>query len=206
MAAARGEVDRARTTLRAAVEKVRSTWKANPQMIAATDEAAAARKEYEAARRAVVEQLKSDPAYQSATKDQTDVQAKLRDEQAKTNAANPPTTKPEGTDETVKNLPAPSDQQVAVALDKLESKTKLRNLEDIAVAKDPTASKAQARLNEAEKALKVWQAQLDAALKNDPDYRGALDQMTAARSRMAAAAGTPNTDTYNNYGEVINVP
>lgn len=207
LAAARGEVDRARSTLQAAVAKVRTTWKANPQMITANDEAVAARKDYQAARAAVVEKLKDDPAYQAMVEDQTDVQAKLREEQAKTNAANPATTRPAGADETVANLPPPSDAQVSTAMDKLNNKTKLRNIEDTAVSKDPAASKAQARLNEAEKALKIWQAQLDAALQNDPEYKAALDQVTSARSRVAAAAGTPNTpDTYNNYGEVINVP
>ena len=207
MAAARGEVDRARTQLRTAVEKVRSTWKANPQWIAATDEVTTARKDYQAARNAVVEKLKTDdPTYKAALDKQGGLQDRVHDEQGKTNASQPASTQPAGAIEPAANLPAPSNAQVTAAADKLNNKAKLRNMEDIAVTNDPAAAKAEDRLNKAQTAAKVWQAQFDAALKNDPDYRAALDQMTAARSRMATAAGTPNAaPTYDNYGEVINV-
>ncbi|MDB5325410.1 MAG: hypothetical protein JWM57_979 [Phycisphaerales bacterium] len=207
MAAARGEVDRARTQLRTAVEKVRSTWKANPQWIAATDEATAAQKDYQAARNAVVDKLKrEDPTYKTALDKQGDLQDRVQNEQGKTNASQPASTQPAGSVEPAANLPAPSNAQVAAASEKLNNKAKLRNMEDIAVTNDAAAAKAEDRLNKAQTAAKIWQAQFDAALKNDPDYRAALDQMTAARSRMAAAAGTPDAGpAYDNYGEVINV-
>ena len=74
------------------------------------------------------------------------------------------------------------------ASEKLQAKTNLRNVVDTAVSNDPNAAKAQAKLNAAEEANKLLQLQFDAALKNDPDYRAALDQAQAARARVAQAA------------------
>lgn len=205
LAAARGEVDRARTQLRQATEKVRSTWKANPQWIAANDELEAARKEFQTTRAAVIQRLKTDdPAYKAELDKHGDLQAKVRSEQDKTNSTQPASTQPAGAPEAAPNLPAPSAAQVEAATEKLEQKARLRNMEDIAIANDPAASKAQERLNKAQTENKIWQAQLDAALKNDPDYRTALDQMNAARSRFAAAGGVPEVN-YDNYGGIIYV-
>lgn len=204
LAAARGEVDRARTQLRQATDKVRSTWNANPQWIAANDELEAARKEFQSARAAVIERLKTDPAYKAELDKHGDLKNKVRSEQNRTNANQPASTQPAGSSEAVPTLPTPSAAQVEAATEKLEQKAKLRNMEDIAVSNDSAAAKAQERLNKAQTNAKIWQAQLDAALKNDPDYRAALDQMNAARSRYAAAGGTPDVN-YDNYGGVIYV-
>lgn len=204
VSAARGEVDRARTQVQSAVTRVRSTWQANPKYIEATAAVETARKDFDAARAKVVDRLRSsDSTYAALLKTQADAQSRLADEQEKTKASEPATTQAEDAAAVVPNLPAPSNNQVAAAQEKLNVKAKLRNLEDKAVADDPDAAKAQVKLNEAQQAAKVWQAQLDAALKSDPDYRAAYDQLTAARSRLVAAGAT---DTgYDTYGEPIYV-
>jgi chromosome segregation ATPase len=203
LAGPRAEVEKARTKLRAAVDKVRTTWKANPKYIEATDALDAARKDYDSARAAVIEKLKrDDPVYRELLQTQADTQGKLAQEQAKVNAAVPAATQPGD----AKELPGPSAGQVQAATEKLEAKAKLRNLEDIAVTKDPDAKKASEKLKEAQTAAKVWQAQLDAALKTDADYTAALEQMRTARAALQTAAGQQNSGPdYNDYGETNHV-
>lgn len=202
LATARGEVEKARTKLRASVDKVRSTWQANPKYIEATDALEAARKDYDAAKAAVVEKLKKqDPVYKGLLDKQADTQDKLRQEQQKSNASTPAASQPGD----APALPAPSAGTVAAAQEKLDAKVKLRNLEDIAVSKDPDAKKASEKLKEAQTNVKVWQAQLDAALKNDADYTAALEQMRTARANLQTAAGNPDVGPrYNDYGDPYN--
>ena len=203
LATARGEVEKARTKLRTTVEKVRSTWQANPKYIEATDTLTAAGKDYDAAKAAVVERLKQDdPVYKGLLDKQAGTQDKLRQEQQKSNAALPAASQPNG----VTPLPAPTAGTVAAAQEKLDAKAKLRNLEDIAVGKDPDARKASEKLKDAQTAAKVWQAQLDAALKADPEYTAALEEMRTARASLQSAAGNPDLGgRYNDYGEQNNV-
>lgn len=203
LAAARGEVEKARTKLRATVDKVRSTWQANPKFIEATDALTAARKDYDAAKAAVVERLKKeDPVYKNLLDQKADTQDKLQQEQQKSNAAAPAANQPGD----VKPLPAPTAGTVAAAQEKLDAKSKLRNIEDIAVGKDADAKKASEKLKEAQTSAKVWQAQLDAALKADPEYTAALEEMRTARAGLLSAAGNPDTGPrYNDYGDPYNV-
>ena len=187
LAAARADMARAKSALQAATDKVRTTWKANPQMIEADDNLTNARKDYDAAKRAVVERLKKDPEYEAALKEQGKTVSKLHDAQQSTASTQPSAVTPGDSVQSAAALPAASNATVEAATEKLENKTKIRNMEDTAIGNDPNASKAQAKLNDAEKQSKVWHLQLEAALKNDSDYRAALDQVQAARQRLGAA-------------------
>ena len=196
VAAARAEVERAQAVVAAATARVRSSWKANNDYIAAEEELSNARRDFDRAREGVVEKLKNDPAYSAALRDEADAAARVRNEQAETNATQPATTRPAGANESGPNLPAPSDEQVRAATDRLNQKSKVRDLQDAAVNADPEASKARDRLDLAQRQMKVWQLQLDAALKNDPEYKAGMEQLAAARAKVpAAAASHPDRDT-----------
>lgn len=184
VAAARGQVQRAEQLLNVAQQRVQANWNANPQYQALLKEQADARKEFGAARDQLLEKLKDDPRYTGAKQAEADASDDLHDAQAKTNA-----TQPSAAPGTA-NPPDPSPQQFAAAQDKLNSKTKLRKLVDDAVAADPAAAKARARLDQANSDLQVLSLQLKAALLNDADYKSALDQLTAARAQVTQAASS----------------
>ena len=95
-------------------------------------------------------------------------------------------------------VPVPTDAGVVAAVDKASQRSKLREMEEAAVAKDPNATAAQTKLSAATEKLKAMQLEFQAVLLNDPEYKGALDQVNAARARMIEAGGA---DTGNNgYG------
>jgi hypothetical protein len=176
VAAAQGEVDRAQALMQAASTRVRATWKANPELISAETDLAAKQSAYDAARNPVIAKLQQDPSYQqikeAAAKAEQEVDAARGDR---------PATRPA----------APSPDVIDAAKEKLEVKSALSNLEDKAIAADPDASKAKADLEAARSRMQVLQAQFQAVLLNDPEYKSAYDQLTAARSRLTAASAAP---------------
>lgn len=188
MARARGEVERAQAMLQAATERVRATWDAKPQGQSAKQAVEDARKDFESAKAKVIDRLKEQPEYAQAEQADREAQADLHREAVRTRATQPATTQPAGAAAPAPNLPAPSLAQVEAATDKLKSRSKLQDLEEAAIAKDPAASKAEAKLNEAQQAAKQWQLQYEAALQNDPDYKSALNQLATARANAQAAA------------------
>ncbi len=190
VAAARAEVDHAQAVVTAASARVRASWKSNEQLIAAEEELSHARREFDHVRDAVQQKLKQDPAYSAALREEADAGERVRQEQAATNATQPSTTRPADANIDVPNLPAPSSDQMQAATQRLEQKGKVRDLEDAAIASDPEAAKARARLDLAQRQMKVWQLQLDAALKNDPEYKAGMDQLAASRARVAQAAAS----------------
>ena len=172
--AAQGEVDRAQAMITAASARVRATWKANPDLLAAEKELADKQAAYDDARAPVIAKLQQDPAYQGIR-----VAAAKAEQQVAAARGNSPATQPA----------APSTDVVDAAKEKLEVKSALSNIEDKAIAADPAASRAKADLDASREKMKAMQAQFQAVLLNDPEYKAALEQLNAARSRLTAASG-----------------
>jgi hypothetical protein len=169
--AAQGEVDRAQAAVAAASARIRATWKANPELLAAEKDLAAKQEAFDAARAPVIAKLQQDPNYQQIR----EAAAKAEQQVAQAHGRAPATR------------PTPAVVDAATA--KLEVKSALSNIEDKALAADPAASKAKADLDSAREKMKVLQAQFQALLLNDPEYKASLDQLNAARSRLTAASG-----------------
>jgi hypothetical protein len=169
--AAQGEVDRAQASVAAASTRIRATWKANPDLLAAEKDLTAKQEAFEAARAPVIAKLQQDPDYQQIR----ETAAKADQQVAEAHGIAPATR--------------PSPAVIDAAKAKLEVKSALGNIEDKAIAADPAASKAKADLDAAREKMKVLQAQFQAVLLNDPEYKAALDQLNAARSRLTAASG-----------------
>lgn len=184
VSAAKGQVQRAQTLLNVALQRVQANWKANPQYLAAVQERQDAAKAFGAARDKVRDSLKGNHEFAEANDSVADATDDVHAEQQKTNA-----TQPSAAPGTA-NPPAASASQIAAAQERLDSKTRLRKIEDDVVAADPDASKAKARLDKADSDLQVLQLQLKAALLNDPDYKSSLDQLTSAKAQLAQAAGS----------------
>ena len=91
-------------------------------------------------------------------------------------------------EETSLNVPVPTDGQVVAATDKLDIKSRRREIEQQALAADPTTSQASARIDAATAKLKQLRAALDAKMLNDPEYKAARDQLATARAELTRAA------------------
>jgi hypothetical protein len=176
--AARADVERAEASVRAAAARVRTSWKANPEMVAAEKELDEARQASDQERKRVVAALEKDPAYKQIKSQHATAAGDVRGEQDRVNATQPAASQPAA-------APVTS-AQIEAATEKLEAKSELRNFEDRAVAADPPAAAAAARFEAAQDKLKALQLQLDAALVNDPEYKAAQDQLGAARTRLTA--------------------
>jgi len=206
VAAARGEVDRATTVMAAITSRVRATNRANPKFLIAETEMTDAREAYAKARQAVLKSMEQKPDYMAAVKEEADARARVAEEKRQTNAAfaaTQPATQPASNDDasadpqaaptdatsaSTATLPDPTADQVDAAQDRMEIKTRLRQLQDAALSADPTAAAARVRLDAALSAMKVWQLQEQATLLNDPEYKAAVDQLAAARARVTQAA------------------
>jgi len=184
VAAARGQVQRAQQLLNTAQARVQANWKANPQYLLAIKEQEDARKAFGAERDRVLDGLKNDPNYADLTRAEIEATDDVVAEQQKTNAAQP------ASQPFTAAPPDPSPEQVQAAQARLDRKAKVRKALDNAIAADPAASKAKARLDKADTDLQVFALQLKASLLNDSDYKSALDQLTQARAQLTAAAGS----------------
>jgi hypothetical protein len=169
--AAQGEVNKAQALVAAAANRVRASWKANPDLIAAEKELEAKQAAYDAARVPVMTKLEQDPVYRDARAAVVDAEALVAQAKATTRATQP------------------ADATVDAAIAKLAQKSVLREMEDQALAADEAASKARAELEAAREKRRVLQLQFDAVLLNDPEYKQALEQLSAAKSRLTAATG-----------------
>jgi outer membrane protein TolC len=179
--AAQGEVNRAQSALDAATARIRAAWKANPDLLQAETNVKKLQADYEQARRPVIAELMKDPAYRSAAAAASDADTTVKHEQADARSTSQPAAPT--------TIPVPSPEQVRAAREKLRQKTTLRDMEEKALAADPTASQAKRYLDTAHAKVGVLQAQFKAALLNDPDYKSALAQLQAAQSRLTAATG-----------------
>lgn len=190
--AARAEIDAARSRVTAATARVRASWKANPDMMAAEKEAGAARDAYEAARKPIIEKLKGTDEYKKALSDEAAAAAKVEAEKKEAGpppapvenprgpaAATLPTTQPEALDISAEHLDA--------ANKALEKRTATTRLEEAAIAADPSANEAKAKLEAAAAKVQALQAQLDATLLNDADFKSAKQALADAQARMATA-------------------
>lgn len=212
--AARGEQTRAQGVLRAAEARVRAGYKAQPELLAAEKAQKDAQVEFEACKKPVIAKLGDDPEYKQEKQTQDDLEAKIQAEHAKAVAAQPETTRPAelpkdrkpDDDKTVTaekeslNVPVPTDAGVVAAVDKANQRGKLRELEAAAIAKDPNTTAAQAKVQAADDKLKALQLEYRAVLLNDPDYKGALDQVNAARARVIEAGGADTGGDNGGYG------
>jgi DNA repair exonuclease SbcCD ATPase subunit len=180
--AARAEIERAEASVKAAAARVRTSWKANPEMIAAEKELDEARAARDKERKRVVQALEGDAAYKRIKSEHAAAAGDVRTEQDRGNAAAPAATRPNATQPAVAADVTPG--QIEAATEKLEAKSELRDFEDRAVAADAPAAAAAARFDAAQEKLKTLQLQLDAALVNDAEYKAAQDQLAAARGRM----------------------
>ena len=201
--------------LDAAEKRIRASYKAEPELLAAETDLKAAQAELEATKGPIVAKLQDTPEYKQEKQAEDDYEAKIQAEHAKAVAAQPDTTKPaplpkdrDPTDDKTLtaekeslNVPVPTDAAVVAAVDKANQRNKLRDMEEAAIAKDPKASQAQLKVDSATQKLKQMQLEYKAALLNDPEYKGALDQVQSARARVQAAAGSDVGATNGNgYG------
>jgi hypothetical protein len=173
MKAAQGEVDKAQALVAAAANRIRAAWKANPDLLAAEKDLEAKQAAYAAARAPVIAKLEQDPAYRDARAAAADAEALVTQAKAAPRATQPTAA------------------VVDAATAKLEQKSVLREMEDKALAADETAAKAKADLDAAREKRRLLQLQFDAALLNDPEYKQALEQLNAAKSRLTAATAQP---------------
>ena len=188
--AARGEIDRAQALIRVATTRVRSTWKANPELLAAEKELEQATEAFEVKRKAIVDKLKQDPAYAKALEGESAASADVKEEQQATNEKAPATTQPQSADEAAANLPPPSQEQVDAAMNKLNKRSELRDIEEKAITADPAAREAMVKRDAAREKVQALQLQLDAAMQNDPEFKSAQEQLATARANLARAGAS----------------
>jgi len=184
VSAAQGEVDRAQASLDAVSARIAAAWKANPDLLAANKELAVKQSAYDRARQPILDKLSNDPAYKVAM-----LQAQTADQAVK--AEQSATTRPTHVrvGAVPATLPGVSDMQVQAATEKLEQKSAMRDMEEKAITADPTAAQARSELDAARERVKVLQLQFDAMKKNDPEFKAALENLNAAKSRLTAASG-----------------
>lgn len=203
IASARGNLEAAQLRQRAAEERVRAEEKANPDNLTAQNELDDAQAQLDRVSGPVLARLReSNAEYRKLLDDEEAAARRVREEHAKNVAANPastqPTTVPAEADpqddvrvvdeEQSLNVPVPTDEQVVAAVDKLDVRTRRRELEREALAADPATREASDRVDVATQKLQVLRAQYEAKLLNDPEYRAARDQVTAARAELTRAA------------------
>ncbi len=118
-----------------------------------------AQSDYDAACIPVIESLKIQPAYQAAVDAQTKAQADLTDMQANGSSA----------------------QVADAAQAAMQAKSAVKDLEQKAIATDPTAADAKSRLNAAYAALAELRQKEQEAVRSDPTWLAAKKQLDAAR-------------------------
>jgi len=180
--AAQGEVDRAQISLDAVNTRLQASWKANPDLQIAERDLVVKQAAYDKARQPIIAKLMADPAYRAAAQDADAADAVVKQEQGAATSTALPTTQPT-------TIPAATSSQVQAATIKLQHKTVLRDMEEKAIAADTAASTARDDLDAARARMKALQLQYEAARLNNAEYKAALDQMAAARSRLTAASG-----------------
>lgn len=199
---ARAQLEAAQARMKAAEDRVKAEAKANPDQTAAQTELDQAQAELDRLSGPVLERLRNDPAYQAVLRDEEDAARVLREQQAKAVAEQPASTRPADTtrpekpedgitqaDEEQKlNVPIPTDGQMVAAVDKLDVRSKRREMELAAIAADASSGPAQARVDAATAKLKQYRAEFDAKLLNDPEYKAARDALAAARAEVTRAA------------------
>ena len=202
VASARGNVEAAQARLKAAEERIKAEAKANPEFAAAEKELDDAQADLKKFSEPVLEKLKNDSDYQAALKDEQDAARTLAAEHAKAVAADPASTQPTTGPATAKpddgvgveqaeqslNVPVPTDGQAVAAVDKIDSRSRRREIEMKAIEADPNAGAAQARMDAATAKLKQFRAELDAKMLNDGEYKAARDQLATAKADMTRAA------------------
>ncbi|MFT3788046.1 MAG: hypothetical protein QM770_18055 [Tepidisphaeraceae bacterium] len=203
--AAQAQVNAARAKLEAASNRVRATWAANQNFIAATKELNESRQAFQAERKRVIDQLiQTNTDYRAATQAERDAAERVRLEQEK-NPTTRPTTVPvdlgipdDGigldVDQGDANVKGPATQPIATpeqaraAQARLDERTRLRKLEADAIAGDQAAAQAKAHYDAAGTKANELRLQLRAALLNDPEYKAAETELQAARAQVTAAA------------------
>lgn len=202
VASARGNLEAAQSRLKAAEQRVRAEAKANPDSLATQKELDDAQAALDKLSEPVIAKLKNDADYQAALKEEGEAAAKLHREQAKAVAEQPETTQPTtvpahaaapddhpgfAKDDSL-NVPVPTDGQMVAAVDKLQVKSRRREIEERALAADPSTAQAVARVDAATAKLKQQRAELEAKLLNDPEYRSAREALAQARAELTRAA------------------
>jgi hypothetical protein len=203
--AARGELNAAQARLTAATQKVRASWNANPELQEAERNLKAAQDRFDDAAKPVFAKLRDNPEYIGLLNDEREAHARLAAETGTTRPSDdtlepgdpavPASDRPRvvvRTGPATAPVPAnpPSDAQIEAAADKLEQRTRRRDLEDQAIAGDATASKAKADLDAAREKVKALNTQLEAVLLNDADVKAARESVAQARARVSQAAAT----------------
>jgi hypothetical protein len=203
VASARGNLEAAQARLKAAEQRVRAEARANPDSVATQKELDDAQAALDKLSEPVLAKLKNDPDYQTALNEESDAARKLSREQAKAVAEQPASTQPTsapaataGPDvnpafpkEESLNVPVPTDGQMVAAVDKLQVKSHRREMEERALAADPSTAQAVARVDAATAKLKQQRAELEAKLLNDPEYRSAREALAQSRAELTRAAG-----------------
>ena len=208
---ARADLNRTLGSLQAAQERVKADFKAAPELFKAEKDLEAAQDELEAAQKPIMDKLTDDPTYKAEKAKSDEAEAKIQQEHQKSVEADPASTKPasplpkdhDPTDNSTVtaekerlNVPVPSDAQLVAAVDKASQRSKLRQLQEAAIAADPTASAAAKKVDAAYDTLKQLNLKYRAELLNNPEYKAALDSVHAARAHVQQAAGS----NYRAYG------
>lgn len=216
----RSDLNAAIASLKAAQERVSADFKAAPELFQAEADFEAAQAEFDAASKPILDKLSDDPQYKDEKAKQDEFEAKIQQEHQKAVEADPASTKPTSplpkdrdptdnstvTAETERlNVPVPTDAQLVAAVDKAQQRTKLRELQEAAIAKDPKASEAAAKLKAANEKLRQLALTHRAELLNNPEYKAALDRVHSARASVQRAAnanygGAGGNGTYNGNG------
>lgn len=207
----RADLNRALGSLKAAQARVGADFKAAPELFQAENDLEAAQAEFEAAQKPILDKLGDDPTYKAEKAKSDEAEAKIQQEHQKAVEADPASTKPtsplpkdhDPTDNSTVtaekerlNVPVPTDAQLVAAVDKAQQRSKLRELQEAAIAADPAASAAAKKVDAAYDTLKQLNLKYRAELLNNPEYKAALDQVHSARARVQQAAGS----NYRSYG------
>jgi len=166
---AQGEVDRAQKLLDAATARVKANFNASADQTAAANDLKEKQAAFDKARAAVIERLKSDPAYQDAGQKARLAAGTVQEEHAASSQ--------------------PSATQVQASIEKLNQRSVQSEMEQKAIDADPIASQAQKDLEAARQRGQQNDAALKAAMLNDPDYKSAFEQLQTAKSHLTAATG-----------------
>jgi hypothetical protein len=158
------EVERANAALAAVTAQLHrakleptSAWKT------AAEAVAAAQKQYDAAREAVMATLKSDPAYQGALAARAKAQA----------------------DHNAMDASTPIEERYRIANAMVSTPQVIAALETGAIMNNPAAAKAKAALDAANAAEAALQTAFDQTLANDPTWSAAAKSIEERKQRLA---------------------
>jgi hypothetical protein len=176
-AAARAQVNAARSQLEFARNAIRKNFEASPQWTQASADLKRAQTDYDLASKPVLERVRADPRYRSAAEEKKEakqeVAAAHTDAARQTGAATPATQPVTG-------------EVVEAANASLAAGQVVSKLEQEALDADPKVTDAKARRDQAAAKVQALEKAFEADLLNDSGYQQAKTKLDAAEAQLVA--------------------